>query len=127
MVLHEVLVFTPEKGEFDVAGVEGFLSSLPFTFRDPGGPWLLCGNPGATQFSRLRLLEPGADYPYMCLVRVEPEKVRITQVCDDDALAQAREVAEWLHEHYPSCRIATDEGRDLTALARESVVPLYEG
>jgi hypothetical protein len=123
--LHELLVFRPAEGKFDVARVEGFLKTLPFTFRDESGRWLLCGNAGATHYSRMRLEEPGAGYPQMCLVTVGPREVRIAQLCDEDALAQAREVAEWLHTNY-RCRISGEEDQDLTSAAAESVAPLYE-
>jgi hypothetical protein len=124
MALHELLTFTPVEGEFDVAGVEGFLATLPFAFREPNGPWLLCGNAGATHYSRLRLDDPAGGYPYMCLITVAPGEVRIAQLCDEDALAQAREVAEWLHANY-RCRISGDEGQDLTSVAAESIGRLY--
>jgi hypothetical protein len=123
--LHEVLVFTPVDGQFDVAKVEGFLASLPFTFRDSDGVWLLCGNAGATHYSRMHLARNQPGYPYMCLVTPRPESIQIAQTCDEDALLQAREVAEWIHATY-RCKIAGSEGQDLTSQAAESVALLYE-
>jgi hypothetical protein len=127
--MYESLIFTPLAEPFDLSRVETFLASMPFTFRDPtdaAGPYLLCGNAGATHYSRARILEqPGSEYPSMCLVTITPDQVRIAQMCADDALLQAREVAEWLHANF-RCRIADGDGRDLTSLTDQSLARLYD-
>jgi hypothetical protein len=124
----ETLILTPIEGKFDVQSIERFLQGLSFSFRDPtdpDGPYLLCGNAGAMHYSRMKLLtEPNSGYPYVVLVRLGEDRIRIAQMAQQDALQQAAKVAEFIRSNYP-CRIVDEEGNDYTDECRDSVASLY--
>lgn len=124
----EQIIFEPLDGAFDAAAVEKRLAAEPFTMRDPTdpkGPFLLCGAADVFQYVRVKLLEnPESPYPTVCLVRVAPERVRLSQRAIGDSLRQGRQFAEWFVAHNP-CRILDDEGNDYTEACRESLEPLY--
>jgi hypothetical protein len=103
-----------------VEEIEDHLGSRPFSFRDPNSDppmFLLCGNAGATEYSRkLVLTRPDEPYPPMALIRIKPDAVHVSNMCGPDALVQAEQFAEWLTSRYP-CRIFDSQGDEYSEQA----------
>lgn len=124
MPLIESLLFLPRTRPFRPEEIEAEVMSMPFSLRAAAGIYLLCGSAHATQYARVALLEGSGDtYPAVAVVRVSADDVRLGQRCTDDALRQARALAEWLRRAY-DCAIYGD-GIDYTDATRETVAPLY--
>lgn len=127
--MHEVIMFEPLAGLYDLDRVAAAIARMPFAFRDPTaeeGPFLLCGNAVMTAASRRQLLgEPDSGYPYVALVVARPERIMIRQECEADAAEQAREFGDWLRGEFPS-RVLDGYGTDLSALVPDTLAPLYQ-
>ncbi|NRR30238.1 hypothetical protein HSX11_08560 [Oxalobacteraceae bacterium] len=125
----EMMMFEPLTGVYDLDAVAAAILAMPFTFRDPSddkGPFLLCGNAEMTGACRRQLLgDPDAGYPHVAMAILKPERIMLSQVCEADSAAQAREFAEWLRSEYPS-RILDGYGTDFTALCKDTLDPLYQ-
>ena len=120
----EMIYFFPLDGTFDHEKIDAYLLSQPFTFRDPAGPYLMCGNEAFALYARQKRAE-GGEFPSVCLVSVDPKEVVVRQLCEEDELAQSRQFVEWLLNTY-ECQILDDNGNDWTEECKESVSILYD-
>ena len=120
----ESLLFRPRTIPFRPEEIEAQVLSMPFSLRADDGIYFLCGSAHATQYARSTLLEePGDTYPAVAVVHISADDVRLGQRCNDDALRQARKLAEWLRRTY-DCTVYGD-GIDYTEATRETIEPLY--
>jgi len=127
--MHELLLAQPSESAPDLPTdqIEAWLRNQRFLLRDEQrGTFLLCGNPAATQYTRMRLLtEPDEPLPTVVLVRIQDREIQIWQRAEDSALLQAKELVQWLVTNL-ECRIMTPEGDDMTERLDEEYAGLPE-
>ena len=117
-------MFLPRIKPFRPEEIEAQVLSMPFSLRAGDGIYFLCGSAHATQYARGTLLEGSGDaYPPVAVVHLSADGVRLGQRCTDEALRQARELAEWLRSTY-DCSVYGD-GIDYTDATRDTIEPLY--
>lgn len=94
----EELTLRPGSGAVDVPAVTARLDALPYAFRDPvaGDGWHLSATPQLMELNRQQRLERPRDFPLGVRVTVAPDRVWLAARTDEDGLARALELIEWL-------------------------------
>ena len=72
----------------------------------------------------IRRGRPGGALPLGLWIHVRPDRVYVSQRCNQKDLENAQALVQWIVDEYP-CRIIDDMGDDRTEECRESVAPLY--
>src|ERR1700712_2320546 len=100
----ETLFLEPQTGQFDVRALAKFVSTLGNAGEDPLQPNMFAifsDQDEAATFADERLADPKGTLPYVCLIRLTPNRVTVNQLCVQAELAFAKQVVAWLLSRYP--------------------------
>ena len=116
LLAQEELRFEPNKGSFDVGQVAARIETLGFSFRDKLEPavFVVCLDEASRAHARERREQaPERGFPYVLLIRVEPEQIDVVLFAGPEFGPLAAEFIGWLVAKY-DCRVQNESGRDLT-------------
>lgn len=112
----EELIFVPRDGTFDVDRLSQRILEIGYSFRDEIDPavFMVCMDEESREYScKGRQEAPEEGFPYVLIIRVEPEQVMVNQFAGPEFLDYSREFVTWLVENFP-CRVRNESGQDLT-------------
>jgi hypothetical protein len=119
---YDELYFWPAEGKFDVAKVGAAIRAIGFTFQDEADPamFVVCPDEECRQkFSASRRANPKAGFPYMLLIDVRADRIRLNQFAGPAFYDYSRQFMTWLKENY-AIRVTDESENDLTPLLSQA-------